>query len=73
MFKIKESICSLENLLDTRIALVFYIFILTHSSYFLLILKPFHVSNKLVRFAHNWNNGMMEYWNDGCLCVSARR
>ena len=20
---------------------------------------------KLVRFAHNWNNGMLEHWNDG--------
>jgi hypothetical protein len=20
---------------------------------------------KLVRFAHNWNNGIMEYWSDG--------
>jgi hypothetical protein len=20
---------------------------------------------KLVRFAHNWNNGMLELWNDG--------
>jgi hypothetical protein len=20
---------------------------------------------KLVRFAHNWNNGMLESWNDG--------
>ena len=20
---------------------------------------------KLVRFAHNWNNGMLEYWNIG--------
>jgi hypothetical protein len=23
------------------------------------------IKNKLVRFAHNWNNGMLEYWNDG--------
>jgi hypothetical protein len=21
----------------------------------------------LVRFAHNWNNGIMEQWNDGIL------
>ena len=20
----------------------------------------------LVRFAHNWNDGMLEYWNNGC-------
>jgi len=23
------------------------------------------IKNKLVRIAHNWNNGMLEYWNDG--------
>ena len=21
--------------------------------------------DKLVRFAHNWNNGILELWNDG--------
>jgi len=24
-----------------------------------------NTGNKLVRFAHNWNNGMLELWNDG--------
>jgi hypothetical protein len=28
------------------------------------MLAPNQVMN-LVRFAHNWNNGMLEKWNDG--------
>ena len=26
---------------------------------------PPHNKSKLVRFAHNWNNGILESWNDG--------
>jgi hypothetical protein len=29
-------------------------------------LGPFLIINwNLVRFAHNWNDGMLEYWNNG--------
>jgi hypothetical protein len=27
--------------------------------------KAIDKSNKLIRFAHNWNNGMVEMWNNG--------
>ena len=27
--------------------------------------KKSYFQSKLVRFAHNWNNGMVESWNDG--------
>ena len=26
---------------------------------------PLRSTKNLVRFAHNWNNGMLESWNDG--------
>ncbi len=29
------------------------------------LLSSFYLYIKLVRFAHNWNDGTMEYWNNG--------
>ncbi len=34
-------------------------------------LKP-QVVVKLVRFAHNWNTGMMELWNNGFKAILVR-
>ena len=30
-----------------------------------LSINPRNILKNLVRFAHNWNVGMLEYWNNG--------
>jgi hypothetical protein len=30
-----------------------------------ILVETRYCNQNLVRFAHNWNNGMLEYWNIG--------